>query len=62
MDARYGRASQLAELVLSLVEELKQASQDYESVHPEGRAAGVGSRETNISGIQMKKQGIIYSV
>ena len=34
MDARYGRASQLAAL--------KQGSPDHESVHTEGRTAGVG--------------------
>ena len=39
MDAGHGRASQLAAL--------KQGSPDYESVHSEGRAAGVGPWETN---------------
>jgi len=40
MNARQGRASQLAAL--------KQGSPDYQSVHPEGRAAGVGLWEMNI--------------
>ncbi len=53
---------QLAEPVLSLAEGLKQGSPAHESVHPEGRAAGVGPWETKISGSQMKKRGTIYSV
>jgi len=62
MDARYGRASQLAELVLSLVEGLKQGPPDHESVHQEGRTAGVGTWETNMAGSQMKEYGTMYSV
>jgi len=54
MDARHGRASQLAAL--------KQALLAHESVHPEGRAAGVGHRELNISGIPLKERETIHSV
>jgi hypothetical protein len=56
MDPSHGRASQLATL--------KQGSPDYQSVHPEGRAAGVGSWETKISGIQMKsaEPSILYDL
>ncbi len=55
---------QLAEPVLSLAEGLKQGSPAHESVHPEGRAAGVGSWETKISGIQMKsaEPSILYDL
>ncbi len=42
LDARHGRASQLAGL--------KQGSLGHERVHPEGRAAGVGPWEANIEG------------
>jgi hypothetical protein len=54
MNARHGRASQLAAL--------KQGSPGHESVHPEDRAAGVDPWETNMSGIKMKKRGTIHSV
>jgi hypothetical protein len=54
MDARERRASQLAAL--------KQGSPSHESVHPEGRAAGVGPWETNMAGIQMIERGTIYSI
>ncbi len=62
MDASHGRASQLAELVLSFVEGLKQGSPDYKSVHQEGRAAGVGRWKAIITGTQMKERETIYSV
>jgi len=54
MDARHGRASQLAVL--------KQGSPDHESVHPEVRAAGVGPWGINILGIQMNEGGTIHSL
>jgi hypothetical protein len=54
MDARFGRASQLAAL--------KQGSPDHESVHPKGLAAGVGPWEMNISGSRMKEHGSLHSV
>ena len=54
MDASHRRASQLAAL--------KQGSPGHESVHPEGRAAGVGHWEMNISGILLKECGAILSV
>jgi len=53
MDARRGRASQLAAL--------KQGSPAHESVHSEGRAAGVGPWEANIAGIPMKERGTVHS-
>jgi len=56
MDARYGRTSQLAELVLSLIEGLKQGSPIDESVHSDGRTAGVGPWETNFLEILMMKE------
>ena len=52
MDARQGSASQLAWL--------KQGSPDHGSVHPEGRAAGVGPWERNSAESQMKKRGTLY--
>ena len=54
MNAKHGRASQLAAL--------KQGSPAHESVHPEGRAAGVGHWGMNISGILLKECGTIHSV
>jgi len=52
MDAKHGRASQLAAL--------KQGSLAHESVHLEGRAAGVGTGETNLSRTHMKERGTLY--
>ncbi len=54
MNARHGKVSQLAAL--------KQGSPAHESVHSEGRAAGVRPWETNISGIQIEERGTIQSV
>ena len=45
-----------------LVEGLKQGSPDHESVHQEGRTAGVGSWETSMTERQMKEYGTMYSV
>jgi len=61
-DAGHGRAGQLAESILSNVAGLKQGSPAHESVHTEGRAAGVGPWEANIAGIPMKERGTIHSV
>ena len=44
-DASHRRATQLAELVLSLVEGLKQGPPVHQSVHQEGQTAGVGWKE-----------------
>ena len=56
------RASQLAELVLRFAEGLKQGSPDHESVHQEGRTAGVGSWKTSMTERQMKESRTMYSV
>ena len=61
MDASHGMASQLAELVLSLVEGLKQGSPDHRSVHPEGRAAGVGLWERRFN-VPDERARTIHSV
>ena len=44
-DASFRIADQLAELVLSLIEGLKQGPRDDESVRPRGQTAGVGKFE-----------------
>jgi hypothetical protein len=62
MDARHRKTSQLAESILSLVEGLKQGSPDHESVHQEGRTAGVGAWKTSMTERQMKEYGTMYSV
>jgi len=54
MDANHGRASQLAAL--------KQGSPTDESVHSEGRTAGVGLWKTNIAGVKMIERGTMHSV
>ena len=56
MNANHGMASQLAESTLSHVEGLKQGSPIEESVHSEGRTAGVGPWETNFLEIQMMQE------
>ena len=55
-DARFRRADQLAEPVLSFVEGLKQGPPDEESVPPLGQTAGVGAEETTISVTPMKER------
>ncbi|HBP87136.1 MAG TPA: hypothetical protein DD706_05500 [Nitrospiraceae bacterium] len=54
-------ADQLAEFILSHVEGLKQGSLAHESVHLEGRTAGVGTGETNLSRTHMKERGTLYT-